>query len=212
MAPNANSNAKNTPKSFQDALNWPSPTVSDVHTGNLKSTQQKLGSMHSVTLPQAITKDWRSPQAAEAAHPGRTKSHPGSQVNLASQVWPTPAMPLRGVSNAEMNRNSPDLLNTVVKVSAWPTPGAADAKTGYQHRHEGAKGTQENLETKIKNDLSTGQPSSQDPARPNTTGNHQGSSVLSADWVEALMDVPAMWTDCDFSETESIPLQPPQPS
>lgn len=27
-------------------------------------------------------------------------------------------------------------------------------------------------------------------------GSRQGSSKLSADWVEALMDVPPMWTDC----------------
>lgn len=33
---------------------WPTPTVSDIFTSNLKSTQQKQGSMHSVTLPQAV--------------------------------------------------------------------------------------------------------------------------------------------------------------
>ena len=32
---------------------WPTPTTSDVFTHKLKSTQQKPGSMHSVTLPQA---------------------------------------------------------------------------------------------------------------------------------------------------------------
>ena len=32
----------------------PTPTVSDTYTGNLESTQQKRGSMHSVTLPQAV--------------------------------------------------------------------------------------------------------------------------------------------------------------
>jgi site-specific DNA-cytosine methylase len=32
----------------------PTPTVSDIFTGSLKSTQQKPGSMHSVTLPQAV--------------------------------------------------------------------------------------------------------------------------------------------------------------
>jgi DNA (cytosine-5)-methyltransferase 1 len=36
----------------------PTPTVSDTFTGNLKSTQQKPGSMHSVTLPQAAQMDW----------------------------------------------------------------------------------------------------------------------------------------------------------
>tara|TARA_R110000764_G_scaffold234720_1_gene328759 strand:+ start:278 stop:1153 length:876 start_codon:yes stop_codon:yes gene_type:complete len=35
-------------------VNLPTPTVSDTYTGNLKSTQQKEGSMHSVTLPQAV--------------------------------------------------------------------------------------------------------------------------------------------------------------
>lgn len=33
---------------------FPTPTVSDTFTGNLASTQQKEGSMHSVTLPQAV--------------------------------------------------------------------------------------------------------------------------------------------------------------
>jgi DNA (cytosine-5)-methyltransferase 1 len=32
----------------------PTPTVSDTYTDNLKSSQQKEGSMHSVTLPQAV--------------------------------------------------------------------------------------------------------------------------------------------------------------
>jgi hypothetical protein len=35
-------------------VNLPTPTVSDTFTDNLASTQQKPGSMHSVTLPQAV--------------------------------------------------------------------------------------------------------------------------------------------------------------
>jgi hypothetical protein len=35
-------------------VNLPTPTVSDTFTDNLASTQQKEGSMHSVTLPQAV--------------------------------------------------------------------------------------------------------------------------------------------------------------
>jgi hypothetical protein len=35
-------------------VNLPTPTVSDTFTDNLKSSQQKQGSMHSVTLPQAV--------------------------------------------------------------------------------------------------------------------------------------------------------------
>jgi len=35
-------------------VNFPTPTVADTFTGNLKSSQQKEGSMHSVSLPQAV--------------------------------------------------------------------------------------------------------------------------------------------------------------
>jgi DNA (cytosine-5)-methyltransferase 1 len=35
-------------------VNLPTPTVSDTFTDNLASSQQKEGSMHSVTLPQAV--------------------------------------------------------------------------------------------------------------------------------------------------------------
>ncbi len=35
-------------------VNFPTPTVSDIFTDKLSSTQQKEGSMHSVTLPQAV--------------------------------------------------------------------------------------------------------------------------------------------------------------
>ena len=35
-------------------VNLPTPTVSDIFTDKLSSTQQKEGSMHSVTLPQAV--------------------------------------------------------------------------------------------------------------------------------------------------------------
>jgi hypothetical protein len=35
-------------------VNLPTPTVSDTFTDNLASTQEKEGSMHSVTVPQAV--------------------------------------------------------------------------------------------------------------------------------------------------------------
>ena len=43
--------------------NWPTPTVADTFPGNLKSTQQKSGSMHSVNLSQAV--NWPTPRARE---------------------------------------------------------------------------------------------------------------------------------------------------
>jgi len=71
--------------------NWPSPTCSDVYTGNLKSTQQKPGSMHSVTLPQAVAM-WPTPNAGlckqgvtDAYYEKREKD--GRQVDTASAVF-----------------------------------------------------------------------------------------------------------------------------
>jgi hypothetical protein len=45
-------------------VNLPTPTVSDTFTDNLTSSQQKPGSMHSVTLPQAVR--WVSGRIEEA--------------------------------------------------------------------------------------------------------------------------------------------------
>lgn len=47
------------------SMNWPTATASDAHTDNLASTQQKDGSMHSVTLPQAVTRDWPTPTSRD---------------------------------------------------------------------------------------------------------------------------------------------------
>ena len=41
------------------AQNWPTPTVADTFTNNLKSSQQKPGSMHSVNLSQCV--NWPTP-------------------------------------------------------------------------------------------------------------------------------------------------------
>lgn len=52
---------RSQPSNLRDQIsngkNWPTPTCSDVYTGNLNSTQRKLGSMHSVTLPQPVAMD-----------------------------------------------------------------------------------------------------------------------------------------------------------
>ena len=42
------------PERERERVKFPTPTVSDVFTDKLASTQQKDGSMHSVTLPQAV--------------------------------------------------------------------------------------------------------------------------------------------------------------
>lgn len=60
--------------------NWPTPTVADTFTGNLKSTQQKPGSMHSVNLSQAVNwptptqRDWRRGCSANVRKDGRKRN------------------------------------------------------------------------------------------------------------------------------------------
>jgi hypothetical protein len=45
--------------------NWPTPTTADVYTDNLKSSQQTDGSMHSVSLGQAVQM-WPTPRSNTA--------------------------------------------------------------------------------------------------------------------------------------------------
>lgn len=60
--------------------NWPTPIVADTFTGNLKSTQQKPGSMHSVNLSQAVNwptptqRDWRRGCSANVRKDGRKRN------------------------------------------------------------------------------------------------------------------------------------------
>jgi DNA (cytosine-5)-methyltransferase 1 len=53
------------PECFPGGMNWPTPTAADTFTGNLKSSQQKPGSMHSVNLSQAIHMNWPTPSARD---------------------------------------------------------------------------------------------------------------------------------------------------
>jgi hypothetical protein len=66
----------------------PTPTVSDTFTDNLKSTQQKQGSMHSVTLPQAVKGiDLKAKALAERGTQG--PSEPTDKVLVVSSILPT---------------------------------------------------------------------------------------------------------------------------
>ena len=74
------------------AQSWPTPTAADAYTEDLKSSQQKPGSMHSVTLSSAV-KMWSTPTANDA----KNSSLPPSQIKrnqLVGQImrnmYPTP--------------------------------------------------------------------------------------------------------------------------
>ncbi len=63
------------------AQNWPTPTVADDRTGNFKSSQQKPGSMHSVTLPQLAQRmaTGGGGMISQPGHPDQTNSKPGEK-------------------------------------------------------------------------------------------------------------------------------------
>ena len=75
-----------------ESLSLPTPTVSDQYTANLASTQQKPGSMHSVTLaqvfhktdlfPTPVTSDWKNGRPGNGYGPNLPQA--------ATELFPTP--------------------------------------------------------------------------------------------------------------------------
>ena len=62
-------------KVSRQVANLPTPTVSDQYTGNLASTQQKPGSMHSVTLAQVFHKPELFPTPTTRDYKDGSASH-----------------------------------------------------------------------------------------------------------------------------------------
>jgi hypothetical protein len=101
----------------------PTPTVSDQYTANLASTQQKEGSMHSVTLAQVFHKPDLFPTPNTMEHlPARTGEARERQL-------------YRGGSNSRRNSSGnlrEDILDLI------PTPTTRDYKDGSQpHERDG---------------------------------------------------------------------------
>ena len=75
---------------------WPTPTAADSYTGNLKSTQQKPGSRHSVNLSDAV-RMWPTQKASDCngSGPAGSKSaeHDLMKGHLKGAVmYPTPTV------------------------------------------------------------------------------------------------------------------------
>ena len=112
---------------------WSTPTVSDLYTDKLASTQQKQGSKHSVTLAQEIS-NWPTPDATvfqdneeveltlarrakvkEAANNGNGF---GLRLTTVAMAWGTP---------------------TAQEISNWPTPDTTEAPNKNSGRKNGPK-------------------------------------------------------------------------
>lgn len=98
-----------TPLSFQ-VKNWPSPTVSDIFTGNMDSSQQKEGSMHSVTLPQAVNKGWPTPTANDFKGGGSNDTG-RDRLDYATEKKKTKHNSLQDQENNNMNGKKREQLN-----------------------------------------------------------------------------------------------------
>jgi hypothetical protein len=101
----------------------PTPTVSDQYTGNLASTQQKPGSMHSVTLAQVFHKTELFPTPNTMEHlPARTGEARERQL-------------YRGGSTS-MRKSSGNLREDILDLI--PTPTTRDYKDGSEpHERDG---------------------------------------------------------------------------
>lgn len=94
-------------------MNWPTATTTDVHTANLKSSQQKEGSMHSVTFPKAVAKNWSTPRVG-GQESYKTRLARGKDLGLQGEV---------------------EIMNEM-KSNTWATPQVFDTVDSVRHPNE----------------------------------------------------------------------------
>jgi hypothetical protein len=155
----------------------PTPTTADVYTGNMKSTQQSDGSMHSVTLPDYVE---MFPTPSTMDHIERKGMRPSRAATnrttgyLSEEVvrWATPTgEDAKNTAGPGQEKRHGPALN--VQVDKWPTPHASCGNGAGAQGREGS----DNLQTAAQLD----------------PGSIEGS--LNPDWVEQhLMSLPEGWT------------------
>jgi hypothetical protein len=119
------------------SANLPTPTVSDQYTGNLSSTQQKPGSMHSVTLAQVFHKPdlFPTPVAADWKN-GRPGQGYGANLPQATEsLMPTPKAldGVKGNLKTSQERldsgHQVDLPNVAIDLLGTPRANAANSSS-----------------------------------------------------------------------------------
>lgn len=171
----------------KEFLSWPTPNCADTFTDNLKSSQQKEGSMHSVTLSQKVqmfptpkARDWKGGSIKHDALPDAVKMFPtptssdattGSIIGKEDIFYQTKGLPRK------INKNGKDFsvgLGRLVHI--FPTPTTHQQSTKYS---QGGKCLQVEVGGK-----------------------------LNPKWVEWLMGFPTGWTELSASETQSFRRSP----
>ena len=105
------------------AANWPTPD--QFSNSNARGKEYTGKTKHAEKLRQAIDRNWQTPTAAEAAHPGRKVSKKGSQIHLAVQVSGHSAT---GQSSTPGSRRG------------WSTPRVVMPSTAHQSKSGGPPG------------------------------------------------------------------------
>jgi hypothetical protein len=188
---------------------WPTPTCSDLFTANLRSTQQKPGSMHSVTLLQAVamrstppTDMYPTPRVSgEEGYDTlvQRKGHSTAMATLSAHVeyqsrlvrFPTPtAQDGKNNGGPSQHRRHQKPLNAMVQdlaTAQYPTVTASDYRA--PNRRPGSMSTAE-----------------QEPQSGHALNAAVGG-LLNPDWVEWLMGWPIGWTAlfADFDGRCEIP-------
>lgn len=193
----------------------PTPTVSDQFTGNLQSTQQTPGSLHSVTLaqvflkpdifPTPIVSDWKN-----------GKSSPGYGMNLSEttkSLLPTPQVDDSKNTGHNQNRRA-TLASTIFKENQeilFPTPNTMEHREiktpeQIQAMKEKSPGGYRNLRESVINELPETNWGRFEPAikrweqilgrpapAPTKPDGRDGAHRLSSMFTEWLMGLPEGW-------------------
>jgi DNA (cytosine-5)-methyltransferase 1 len=155
----------------------PTPTVSDQYTANLASTQQKEGSMHSVTLAQVFNKPDLFPTPITSDYKNG-KSSAGYGLNLpetAKTLMPTPTTRDYKDGSQPHERDGKVQTDTVARAVFnsgeinLPTPTASDWK-GANHSGSGSASSR-GISTVTENLLKT------PIAKEGLNGNTQTTSI-----------------------------------
>lgn len=150
---------------------------------------------HGISGPSSQTAFDFASQPSASSRTSKDTSALGSE--MSSETWLASVTKRRGeysarLKSAHRTRES--------ECSSWPTASARDWKDtpGMSTEREGnPMGRVDQLARAV---YHAGR---QDPVSPSTLGSRP--ALLNPDWVEALMGLPAGWTDCASSATESSP-------
>jgi DNA (cytosine-5)-methyltransferase 1 len=122
----------------------PTPTVSDQFTANLKSSQQKEGSLHSVSLAQIVHRPDLFPTPTVSDNRGAAKgeiekSNPKHRLKVEVELLPTTRVSMSNGPTRKEIRNGNPKSRIEVEVMLMPTPTVSQGRNQTSGRKEDSK-------------------------------------------------------------------------